>query len=134
MTGKAASRTSMPRANWQSAAAPMAEASPPARHASVRAESLPTIFSVYSPMSFWTLTDNISTSSFPLGGEPGRVELAEVDGGGDDDRPARNGRDRAGDLSASLLLSDGEAERYRAPDDQESAEERDAAGDESDDV
>ena len=65
MTGKAASRTSMPRANWQSAAAPTAEASPPARHASVRAESLPTIFSVYSPMSFWTLTDSICTSSFP---------------------------------------------------------------------
>lgn len=37
-------------------------------------------------------------------------------------------------MGASLLLSDGEAERYRAPDDQESAEERDAAGDESDDV
>jgi len=70
----------------------------------------------------------------PLGGEPGRVELAEVDGGGDDDRPASDGRDRAGDLGASLLLSDGEPERDRAPDDQEAAEERDAAGDESDDV
>ena len=40
----------------------------------------------------------------------------------------------AGDLGASLLLSDGEPERDRAPDDQEAAEERDAAGDESDDV
>ena len=34
----------------------------------------------------------------------------------------------------ALLLPDGESERDRAPDDQEAAEERDAAGDESDDV
>ena len=132
MTGSAASRTSIPNTSRQMAATPTAEARPPTRHASVRAESLPTIFSVYSPMSFWTLTDSIARPF--LSGEPRRVELPEVDGGGDDDRPARDGRDRACDLGSALLLPDGESERDRAPDDQEAAEERDAAGDESDDV
>ena len=59
--------------------------------------------------------------------EPGCVEHAEVDGGRDDDRTARDGRDGARDLGASLLLADGEAERDRAPHDEEPAEERNAA-------
>ena len=129
MTGRAALRTSIPRANWQMAAVPTAEARPPARHTSVRAESLPTIFSVYSPMSFWTLTDSISGS---LSRKPGRVELPEVNRRSYDDRPACDGRDRACDLGSSLLFPDGETERHRAPDDQKAAQERDAAGNEPD--
>ena len=44
------------------AAAATADASPPAVQASVRAESLPTTFSVYSPMSL--CTDTLSTVSY----------------------------------------------------------------------
>src|SRR5699024_5065498 len=55
------------------------------------------------------------------------VELPEVDGGGDDDRPAGDGRDRARDLRAALLFSDRQSERDGAPDDQEPSEEGHAA-------
>ena len=60
MTGSVASATSTPSPRWTAAAAPTEAASPPAVHASVRAESLPTTFSVYSPMSLWTVTLSIS--------------------------------------------------------------------------
>ena len=52
----------------------------------------------------------------------------------DDDAAARDGRDGACDLRAALLLADGEAQRHRAPDDEEAAQERHASRDEIDDV
>ena len=70
----------------------------------------------------------------PLCRQPGRVQLPEVDRCGDDDRAAGDGGYGGRDLRAALLLPDGQAERDRSPHDQEAAEERDAAGDESDDV
>ena len=66
--------------------------------------------------------------------EPGRVEHPEVDGRGDDDRAACDGRDGARDLRPALLLADGEAEGDGAPDDEEAAQERHAAGYEADDL
>lgn len=52
-TGRAASDTSIPSQKLQIAAAAIADANPPATQTSVLKESFPTIFSSYSPMSFW---------------------------------------------------------------------------------
>ena len=70
----------------------------------------------------------------PLCRQPGRVQLPEVDRRGDDDRAAGDGGYGGRDLRAALLLPDGQAERDRAPDDQEAAEEGHAARHELDDV
>ena len=56
MTGSVAASTGTPSARLSSAAHATDDASPPAVHASVLAESFPTTFSVYSPMSLWTAT------------------------------------------------------------------------------
>ena len=66
--------------------------------------------------------------------QPARVEHAEVDGGGDDDRAARDGGYGARDGGAALLLADGEAERHGSPYDEEPSEEGHAPRDQVDDV
>ena len=131
MTGSVAASTGTPSARLSAAAVATEDASPPAVHASVLAESLPTTFSVYSPMSLWTATLSIGS---PLRGKPARVEHAEVDGGGDDDRAAGDGRYRARYGCAALLLADGEAERDGAPYDEEAPQEGHASRDQVDDV
>ena len=60
MTGSVAASTGTPKTRFARAAAATDEASPPAVQASVRAESLPTTFSVYSPMSLCTDTLNMA--------------------------------------------------------------------------
>ena len=62
MPGSVAAATGTPRARLNRAAAATDDARPPAVHASVRAESFPTTFSVYSPMSLWTATLSIGVS------------------------------------------------------------------------
>ena len=60
MTGRVAASTGTPRPTFATAAMATAAPSPPAVQASVRAESLPTTFSVYSPMSLCTDTLNMA--------------------------------------------------------------------------
>ena len=54
MTGRLASATGIPRQRWQAAAEARDAATPAAMQATMRAESFPTTFSSYSPMSLWT--------------------------------------------------------------------------------
>jgi hypothetical protein len=56
MTGRLASAGSTPSSTWHAAAVPTEVARPPATQPSVLRLSLPTTFSVYSPMSLWTAT------------------------------------------------------------------------------
>ena len=60
MTGSVTASTGTPRPTFAAAATATAVTSPPAVQASVRAESFPTTFSVYSPMSLCTDTLNMA--------------------------------------------------------------------------
>lgn len=79
----------------------------------------------------WSLS---SIKPSPLSRHPRGVELAEVDGCGDDDRAAGDGRDSGlHAFAAATAVSEGASELYCSPDHEEPSEERHAARHERDD-